>query len=73
MKYESNIKFKNSIKDFLAGRSVRQLSIELEISTQMVYYYIQGRSKPHPAYILDFLTILGKPWGRILEEKEVWN
>lgn len=67
------MKYKNCISNFLAGRTAIQIAQEFGTTRQMIYYYINGRSKPHRAYMAKFLTILGKPWGRILDEKEVWE
>lgn len=63
---------KNNIRGFLAGRNTLEIADELGVSRQSVNYWAAGRSKVHPLRRIDFLRILGKPWGRILDESEVW-
>jgi predicted transcriptional regulator len=63
---------KNNIKDFLAGRRLEDIAQELGVSRQAILYYIQGKYKAHSLRRIDFLRILGSPWGRILDEMEVW-
>jgi predicted transcriptional regulator len=62
----------NKINDFLAGRRLEDIANELGVSRQAVLYYTYGRYKPHKAHRVDFLRILGEPWGRVLSEQEVW-
>lgn len=63
---------KNNIKNFLAGRKLEDIAAELGVSRQSIYWYVTGRNKPHELRMIDFLTILGEPWGRVLTYQEVW-
>jgi hypothetical protein len=62
----------NNIRNFIAGRRIYDVAYELGLTTQSLNYYMQGAIKPHPLRMHQFLTVLGKPFGRVLDESEVW-
>lgn len=62
----------NKVRDFLAGRTLAEIAKEMSVSRQTAVYWAGGKRKPHPLRMVEFLTLLGKPWGRILSTKEVW-
>jgi hypothetical protein len=63
---------KNNISTLLAGRRVVEVAKSIGISRQMMNYYIKGLKKPHKLRMETVLLVLGEPWGRILDESEVW-
>jgi len=65
-------KVSNNIRQYLAGRPIADIAVEMGVSRQTVVYWANGQRKPHQLRMVKFLTVLGKPWGRILEVREVF-
>lgn len=65
-------KYPNKISVLLAGRSQQEMSVAIGVTKGSVSHWVKGRVYPNRWIMPQVLAYLGEPWGRVLEESEVW-
>ena len=65
-------KYPNLIMSFLVGRTQTDLAKSLNITKACFNSWTKGIRFPNKYIMPELLKLLGEPWGRTLELKEVW-